>query len=140
MYDLWAYMIMPEHVHLVLWPHKNVQISSILKTVKQSVSKRAITWMKTHDARFLKRLEHVRPDGQFAYRFWQRGGGYDRNLRSVADIHEKIHYVHNNPVRRGLVETASLWRWSSCRTWETGAAEPIEIDRDTVPPLVQVVC
>jgi putative transposase len=138
MYDLWAYVIMPEHVHLVLWPHPNVRVCDILKGIKQSVSIRALAWVKAHELRFLERLEHVRPDGKRLYRFWQRGGGYDCNLRSVADIHEKIHYVHDNPVRCGLVEKASLWPWSSCRAWETGEPEPMAIDRETVPPLVHV--
>jgi REP-associated tyrosine transposase len=99
MYDLWAYVIMPEHVHLVLWPRGKTRISEILKTIKQSVSKRAFVWIKTHEPRFLKRLEQPRADGSVSHRFWQRGGGYDRNLRSAADIHEKIDYVHANPVR-----------------------------------------
>ncbi len=38
-YDLWAYVIMPEHVHVVILPQANVKISAILTTLKQSVSK-----------------------------------------------------------------------------------------------------
>jgi putative transposase len=45
-FDLWAYVIMPEHVHLVLWPHPSVRISQILTTLKQSVSKRALLWLE----------------------------------------------------------------------------------------------
>ncbi len=41
-YQLWAYVIMPEHVHVVLLPHAGVKISQILSTLKQSVSKRAL--------------------------------------------------------------------------------------------------
>jgi putative transposase len=137
MYDLWAYVIMPEHVHLVLRPHGRVRICEILRTIKQSTAKRALVWIKAHEPTFLTRLEHRRIDGSVSYHFWQRGGGYDRNLRSVADVHEKIHYVHNNPVRRGLVEKASLWQWSSCRAWETGKDEPMAIDRGSMPRLVE---
>lgn len=136
MYHLWAYVIMPEHVHLVLWPRNGTQISAILKSVKQSFSRRALLWIRANEPAFLERLLDVRPGGRQSYRCWQRGGGYDRNLRSAADIHEKIDYVHSNPVRRGLVESASEWRWSSCRAWETGVQEPIAIDRDSVPRLV----
>jgi putative transposase len=84
---------------------------------------------------FLSRLEDRQPNGTMAYRFWQRGGGYDRNLRTLADIYEKIHYVHNNPVRRGLVAVAEDWPWSSCRTWQTGDDLPIAIDRASLPSL-----
>ncbi len=132
MYDLWAYVIMPEHVHLVIWPH-DVGISAILKSLKQSVSKKALLWLAEHDTKFLDRLRHTAPNGRVTHRFWQRGGGYDRNLQTVSDVHEKVAYVHNNPVRRGLVELASQWHWSSCIAWETGQDDPIAIDRATLP-------
>ena len=135
-YDLWAYVIMPEHVHAVLWPHSGVKISQILTTLKQSVSKRAILWLRGHAPGFLDRLKDVQPNGTSAYRFWQRGGGYDRNLRTVADIHQKIGYVHGNPVRRGLVPTAKAWPWSSCRAWQSGRDVPIAVDRASLPALM----
>jgi putative transposase len=135
-YDLWAYVIMPEHVHLVILPHVGVKISTILTTLKQSVSKRALLWLRQNAPQYLPRLEDRQPNGMRAYRFWQRGGGYDRNLRTVADIYQKIEYVHNNPVRRKLVEMAEEWLWSSCRAWQTGTDIPIAIDRDSLPPLL----
>jgi putative transposase len=138
-FDLWAYVIMPEHVHVVLLPDSGVKISEILTTLKQSVSKRAILWLQENAPAFLDKLEDRMPDGKCTHRFWRRGGGYDRNLRSIEDIYEKIDYVHNNPVRRGLVGKAVDWPWSSCRAWETGACDPIPVDRDSLPPLTQVI-
>jgi len=135
-YDLWAYVIMPEHVHVVLLPHSGVKISQILTTLKQSVTKRAILWLTQNHPDFLRHLEDLQPSGRCAHRFWQRGGGYDRNLRTVADVYEKIEYVRNNPVRRGLVARAQDWPWSSCRAWETGKDEPIGIDRGSLPMLM----
>jgi putative transposase len=133
-FDLWAYVLMPEHVHLVILPRGNARISSILR-MKSSVSKRAISWLKRHGPEFLEKLEDVQPNGDRHYRFWQRGGGYDRNLRTVHDIHEKIRYVHENPVRRGLVERAVDWKCSSAHAWASGVHDPIPIDRDTLAPL-----
>ena len=134
-YDLWAYVIMPEHVHVVLWPHHGVKISDILTTVKQSVSKRGLLWLKKHAPEFLDWLKDVQPNGRVISRFWQRGGGYDRNLRSVDDVHAKIEYVHLNPVRRGLVDRAEDWAWSSFRAWQSGQDLPIAIDRNSVPAI-----
>jgi putative transposase len=136
LYDLWAYVLMPEHVHLVVWPHHEVTIADVLKTVKQSVSKRALLWLQDNDPIFVQRLEDVQPNGRRSLRFWQRGGGYDRNLRSVADVHEKINYVHENPVRRRLVSEPALWPWSSYLAWTTGEDKPIAIDRESVPVLM----
>ena len=134
-FDLWAYVIMPEHVHVVLLPHRDVSISQILSTLKQSVSKRALLWLRQHSPDFLPRLQDIQPNGKRSYRFWQRGGGHDRNLRTVSDIYEKIEYVHNNPVRRELVVGPEAWPWSSCHAWETGTDEPIPIDRESLPTL-----
>ena len=125
---------MPEHVHIVLWP-ENETISSILSTIKQSVSKRAILWLKDNAPDFLERLLDAHPGSKSSYRFWQRGGGYDRNLRSVRDIHEKVRYLHENPVRRGLVSRPIDWYWSSASAWESGVDEPLMIDRHSLPPL-----
>ena len=134
-YDLWAYVIMPEHFHAVVWPRPSVRVASILSTWKQSVSKRALNWLRNNAPAFLAQLEDTQPNGKRHHRFWQRGGGYDRNLRSVSDIYEKIDYIHNNPVRRGLVKTPAEWPWSSCRAWEIGEDEPIAIDRQSLPRL-----
>jgi putative transposase len=135
-YDFWAYVVMPEHVHVVLLPHSGVRISQILTTLKQSVAKRAILWLRENRPDFLSRLEDIQPNGHCTHRFWQRGGGYDRNLRTVADIHEKITYIHDNPVRRGLIEHACDWPWSSCRAWEKRVEEPIAIDWESLPMLM----
>ena len=59
-FDLWAYVIMPEHVHVVLLPHRGVKISQILTTLKQSVSKRALLWLRQHSPEFLNRLADCR--------------------------------------------------------------------------------
>jgi putative transposase len=137
-FDLWAYVIMPEHVHVVVLPHAGVMISQVLSTLKQSVSKRALNWLHSYARDYLAQLEDLQPNGKRAYRFWQRGGGYDRNLRTLADIHEKIAYIHNNPVRRGLTNIARDWPWSSCQAWETGIDTPIAIDRRSLPSLMQI--
>ncbi|MFA8016266.1 REP-associated tyrosine transposase [Bremerella cremea] len=134
-FDLWAFVIMPEHVHLIVLPHSDVKVSSILSTIKQSVAKRALLWLKVNAPSFLPQIEDLQPSGKRCFRFWQRGPGYDRNLRSARDVHEKIRYVHQNPVRRGLVEHATDWPWSSFAAWQSGIDTPISIDRSEVPVL-----
>ncbi len=133
LFHLWAYVIMPEHVHVVLLPGGQIRISQILSTIKQSLSKRALLWVRKNAPEFLPRMEDRQPNGDVSYRFWQRGGGYDRNLRSARDVHEKIAYIHANPVRRGLVEHPGDWAWSSYRSWMSETDEPIPIDRESLP-------
>jgi putative transposase len=143
-FDLWAYIIMPEHAHLLVWPREATTVSEILRLVKLPVAKRTLLWAQGHHAfasksmapaAMLREMADTAPDGRTSYRFWQRGGGYDRNLWSPEEIHEKIHYIHANPVRRGLVERLEDWPWSSYRAWADGDESPVPIDKQSVPAI-----
>ena len=134
-FDLWAYVIMPEHVHLVVLPHPGTTISAILVSLKLSVTRKALNWVRRTSPRFLARMAQPQ-GGVVRHRFWLPGGGYDRNLRSPKDVHEKIRYIHANPVRRGLVACPEDWAWSSARAYLQGVGEPIPIDGDTIPSVV----
>ena len=133
-FELWAWVIMPEHVHLLVLPKNDVTISKILNAIKLSVGKTASNWVQDHAPDFLPKMIDIQPNGKIAFRFWQRGGGYDRNICSVDEVYEKIHYIHKNPVRRGLVNHPEDWLWSSFRAHEKGVEEPISIDKESLPP------
>ena len=118
-FHVWAYVIMPEHVHLLLWPTEHVySISAMLGTMKQSVAKRALIFVKRNAPEFLNRMQDVQPNGKRFHRFWQRGGGYDRNLTEPKTVWATMDYIHANPVRRGLCRRATDWPWSSATEWE----------------------
>ncbi len=134
-FDLWAFVVMPEHAHLLILPHENVTMDRILYHLKRPFARRVVIWVEKTAPKSLERMAERQPNGKVTYRFWQRGGGYDRNCRSVADVHEKAGYIHGNPVRRGLVERPEDWPWSSAKAWATGLDEPIRIDRETFPVL-----
>jgi putative transposase len=135
-FDLWAYVIMPEHLHLLVWPQKSVRISDILYAVKQSVTKRVLLWAPTEHPTLFQAMADVRSGSDVVHRFWLRGPGYDRNLWTPHDIHEKIRYIHANPVRRGLVTHPGDWLWSSWAAWHEGET-PLTVDRHSVPTLVK---
>ncbi len=102
---VWAYVIMPEHVHVIVWPRQPVyEIRLIRTSLKIPVQRKALAFLRSHAPPFLERLRDARPNGQVHYRFWQRGGGYDRNIQEPATLRTMIDYIHNNPVRRGLVD------------------------------------
>jgi len=133
-FRLWGFVVMPEHVHLLIWPPgPDYSVESILKSIKQSVSRRAMVYLRKHNPAGLKQPatgERTRP-----YRFWLAGGGYDRNITNLATFRNAVEYVHNNPVRRGLVRTAEEWFWSSAREWEEPGSGPLALDRESFPVL-----
>jgi len=103
-FALWAYVFMPEHVHLLLWPEEeNYSISKFLQSTKQSVSRKALDYLRKENPDGLKHLATGWKDRP--YQFWMDGGGYDRNITDRETLIRVVDYIHRNPVRRGLVGT-----------------------------------
>ena len=89
-----AYVVMPDHVHMVLQPRGAYNISAFMASFKK------------HSSRKLnRRLGRKGP-------FWRREF-FDHMLRSDEHLHQLIDYIHDNPVRRGLAPSAAEWRFSS---------------------------
>ena len=139
-FDVWAYVIMPEHVHLLIFPREDdYAISDILLDIKRPVARRALRYVREHAPGFLERMRDEHSKGAVRHRFWQRGGGYDRNLTSVKTIHNTIAYIHENPVRRALVEVPEAWRWSSAGFYLDEQDVPLIPDVVDVPSLDHAV-
>lgn len=134
-FELWARVIMPEHVHLLLFPEPGGStISDILTSVKQSVSVRAVAWVKQHAPASLRHMADPRRNGVIIHRFWQPGGGYDRNLWSPKHIWKTIDYIHTNPVARGLCARPEDWPWSSAAWYaDRSTATPIPLNLSRLP-------
>ena len=114
-FDLYAWVIMPEHVHLLLLADpQRLMVKQITHRLKSRFAQNVIARWRELDAPILARI--TTPKG--AFRFWQDGGGYDRNIVTPRRIVQKIQYIHNNPVARNLVRRPTDWRWSSARWYE----------------------
>ena len=115
--EVWAYVLMPEHVHLLIWPTQPVYcISTILGKLKDDFAKRQLARIANENPALLSKLT-VQQNGKAIRKFWQPGGGFDRNMYSPNVIRAAIEYIHANPVRRGLVEDVYDWPWSSARSY-----------------------
>ena len=87
---LWAYVIMPEHVHVLLHPRAaEYEMRRILVLFKQPVAKAARKWLEANrQSAWLERLTVVYPSRR-VFRSWQPGGGFDHNVfreKTVAAI------------------------------------------------------
>jgi putative transposase len=90
-----GYVVMPEHVHLLVNEPRRGLLSRTVQALKLSVSMRS----------------RERP-------FWQ-AHYYDFNISMHEKFVEKLRYIHRNPVRRGLVEKPEDWKWSSFRHYQS---------------------
>ncbi len=127
--SLLAYVIMPEHAHLLIYPRtETYQISRILAAIKRPISRLAREWYTEHDRQKLETLLVVQGD-RIVFRFWQAGGRYDKNVTGTDSLNQIAEYIHANPVRRGLVESPVAWRWSSARYWSGEEGAEMMMDR-----------
>ncbi len=126
---LWAYVIMPEHVHVLLHPRAgDYAMRRILAGLKRPVAQAAKTHLQaTGQTAWLERLT-VRYPSRQVFRFWQPGGGFDRNIFREKTVPAVVSYIHENPVRRGLAETSTQWAWSSARFWAGSHDSQLEMD------------
>jgi putative transposase len=135
-FELIAWVVMPEHVHVIIMPDDEAwPVARILKSIKNPIAREAIPeWKRRGDPV----LDELRVGER--HRFWQAGGGFARNVREGAELAKEIDYIHNNPVKRGLVGRPTEWAWSSAR-WYAGERDGvIEIDDSAVPLTVLRQC
>jgi putative transposase len=117
---IYAYVLMPEHVHLLMNEPPSILVAQFLKSFKQMTS---------------RKLKGVRDQ------FW-RERYFDRNIHGEADRSEVIRYIHRNPVKRGLVASPEHYQWSSFSHYATGIRGVVEIESEWTawlrPPLIAI--
>jgi REP element-mobilizing transposase RayT len=109
-YVLEEWVIMPNHVHFVIWPMPNWTLSGIMQSRKR------------HSAREANRLL-----GRTGTKFWQPEY-YDHWVRDEEEKARIRRYIRNNPVKAGLCGAAEEWRWGSAWNGRCGSGLPA---RDT---------
>jgi len=119
-FGLTAFVIMPNHVHLLVYPkQRECRVDRLLWAIKRPFSYRIKHLLKETRDPLLDELTIQDRPGSTVFRFWQEGPGYDRNLSSLKTVEASIDYIHLNPVRKKLVGQAHGWKWSSARWYES---------------------
>lgn len=125
-FSLVGYVLMPEHVHLLVSEPARGTPSKIVQVLKQRVS-RVLRKKKTRSSTGQLQLPFSE-ENSGPKRFWQRRF-YDFNVWSRGKMREKINYMHANPVTRKLVKHPKDWPWSSWSFYEKGQEGLIGMDR-----------
>ncbi len=105
-FDVHGYVLMPEHVHLLLSEPRNHSLDNTLRALKGQTSK------------------ELKGDRDH---FWQKRY-YDFNVFTEHKRIEKLKYMHRNPVARGLVNRPEDWAWSSFCHYATGEPGRVAIE------------
>jgi REP-associated tyrosine transposase len=117
---LTAWVFLPDHWHAIIYPGFPLTISRVLEAIKVGATLRINRWRGERG---------VLLQGRF----------FDRALRTVREYHEKMEYIHLNPVKAGLVARPEDWKWSSVQDYTgtlqapAGEGSPIPVDRIMLP-------
>ena len=128
-----GYVLMPEHFHLLIWPSGLADPSQVLQRLEDRTALFILKNLRRNlNFRWcqavLNRLKLPPSVHHHAHhRVWQRGF-YDMNIWSETKRLEKLNYMHNNPVKRGLVAQAADWPWSSGRFYPRQDASLLAMD------------
>jgi putative transposase len=129
---LFAYVIMPNHVHLLTDCPKTS--ADVLRCVKGLTARRVIDYLKEQNYQSsLQKLRHDEWKRQHSYSLWQQ----EKNVFSIFSesvFMQKVNYIHNNPVRAGIVDRPIDYLWSSARLWRRMPREdePLLVDLDRI--------
>jgi putative transposase len=129
---LFAYVIMIDHIHVLTSCPSST--SDVLRVLKGITARRVIDYLKENNhRRSLAKLGHQERDRNYKYSLWQT----EKNVLHIFSegmFMEKVNYIHQNPVRAGLVKRATDYRWSSARIWQGCPLEnePLMMDKELI--------
>jgi len=131
-FAIFAYVIMPDHLHLITDAARKP--SDTLRFVNGLSGHRLISFLRENNyASSLAKLQDGRKARGHTYSLWD---GHSNVLPVFGEsfFMQRVHYIHQNPVRAGLTERAEDYRWSSVRCWSgrTLDDEPLMVDLDKI--------
>ena len=112
-YDLISYVVMPNHVHILIKTYSGFPLSEIVHSWKSFTSRKISEYLNE---------KSMMPEEFSGNTIWQKEY-WDRFIRDYNHYNKAIEYIHQNPVKAGLVKCANEWSWSSL-TGDGEAGEP----------------
>ena len=128
---LFAYVIMPDHIHGVAG--SDLKPSKTMQFINGIISRRVIDYLKEAGyAGSLEKLRQQEKERRYRYSLWEHHSN-TMFLTSESVFMQRVNYIHNNPVRAGLVERPEDYRWSSARRWKEPADDDsLQVDIDQI--------
>lgn len=120
--ELYAYCIMPSHIHLLCRDYGEQTVSEIMRDFKKFTAKKLVAVIQNEpESRrgwllkmFKEACVHLKRNQQ--YKVWQNGY-YAEKVFSQKFIKQKVNYIHNNPVKDRIVEKPEDYLYSSARNY-----------------------
>jgi putative transposase len=131
-YDLIAWVVMPNHVHVLIRTYEGVALGKVVQSWKSYTGRRIREMMEdmsragTECAQRgragARRSRELRAPARQSQGVWMREY-WDRYIRDERHFQMTVDYIHQNPVKAGLVRRAEDWPWSSAGEYVAWLAE-----------------
>jgi len=125
--NLYAYAILENHLHMIV---SSDDLSATMRKFKRHTSKKILTLLQEQNLiTILEQLKFYKKahKSNSEYQLWQEGF-QPKLIQSEAMFMDRIYYIHHNPVKRGYVDEAKHWRYSSARNYD-GQDGLVDIER-----------
>ncbi|WP_422413704.1 MULTISPECIES: REP-associated tyrosine transposase [unclassified Endozoicomonas] len=122
-----AYVILENHLHLLA---QSQELDRDIAKFKAYTARQLLKWLTERNVTtLLDQLAFYKKahKGDRAYQFWQEGV-HPELIQSESMMKQKVEYIHQNPVKRGYVDRAEYWRYSSASNY-VGVEGLLEVDR-----------
>lgn len=124
---LYAYAVLDNHLHLLV---ESTDLGQVLQSFKRHTARKILQLAEqTRRSWLLNQFSHykARHKRQSEHQVWQEGF-HPKQIQSREMLAQKVHYIHENPVRRGYVDAPEHWRYSSARNYILNDHSVLEID------------
>jgi REP-associated tyrosine transposase len=124
-----GYVIMPDHIHLLIFPQMEAALTDFMRDFKRFTSGRITRQAKVEGKKeWVDRFEQAGSETERAeYKVWQ-DSFWEQMIYSENFLKQRLNYIHLNPVRAGMVKDAADYLYSSYRNYYLNDRQLIEID------------
>jgi REP element-mobilizing transposase RayT len=113
---IYGYVIVPNHIHLIIWNKEN-EIMDIIRDFKRYTAKKILILMKKYQQKhILNLMENAGNKIEQQHQVWEHNN-YPEIIETEKFFLQKLNYIHNNPVKRGFVKKPEDWIYSSARNY-----------------------
>ncbi len=130
-FKILGYVIMPDHIHLLIQPFGSYTISDIMRDYKTFTAKRIIRQAEVENRQdlLIAFTQAGQETGRSENKVWQ-DSFWDKIIYTEKFLRQKLNYIHRNPIRAGIVDELDAYPYSSYRNYVHDDNTLIEIDRD----------
>jgi putative transposase len=124
---IYAWVILDTHLHAIV---AGPDLANTIGNLKKFTARELLSQLKTEGRDWLrKQLEFfcARHKTASTHQVWQEGV-HPQSIPSDTMMLQKLEYLHNNPVKRGLVAAPEHWRYSSAHEWLGGSEPSFRVD------------